>query len=228
MKTLIGIIGISALLCCTGFSYGEEAAKQIFSGQMTEPATNLTVADLPDNIKAGLLLMREEEKLAHDLYAAFAEMYELPIFGNIAASEANHTAAVLRLLQQYGLEDPALTGKGEFRNKKLQQAYNQLLDSGSESLVAALKNGAYVEELDILDLEEQLKQVEDDSIRRVYSNLLRASYNHLRAFNRVLDRNGVDYNPQLLSVKSFDEIVSADNECGHHGRKGRHGKSCKK
>ena len=104
-------------------------------------------------------------------------------------------AAVLLLLNSAGLEDPIKAESGAFNNSELQNAYDKLLNSGKKSLVEALNGGAYVEELDILDLEEQLALTEDESVKSVYSNLLRASRNHLRAFNRVLDNNGVDYKP---------------------------------
>ncbi|WP_163712259.1 DUF2202 domain-containing protein [Mangrovibacterium lignilyticum] len=183
---------------------------------------------LPDEVKAGLLHMREEEKLAHDLYTAFGDLYDLRIFGNIPSAEANHMAAMLSLLEAFGLEDPASADDGVFNNEALQTAYDKLLSDGTVSLVAALKSGAYVEELDILDLEEQLELTTDESIALVYSNLLRGSRNHLRAFNRVLANNGVDYQPQLMSQESFDEIVNDDMERG--GGKGQgccRGRGCR-
>lgn len=176
-----------------------------------------------DDVNDGLLLMREEEKLAHDLYQAFFDLYEMRIFSNISSSEANHMEAVLGLLKSAGLEDPATDEAGVFSNAELQDAYDGLLSSGKTSLVDALKSGAYVEELDIRDLQEQLNLVEDESIKVVYSNLLRASGNHLRAFNRVLANNGVDYEPQLLSQETFNGIVNSESE---QGRKGRRGGQC--
>lgn len=179
--------------------------------------------NLTDEVKAGLLLMREEEKMAHDLYAEFYDMYEMRIFSNISSSEANHMEAVLTLLEAFGLKDPASPDAGVFNNQELQTACDKLLSDGSVSLIEALQSGAYVEELDILDLEEQMEQITDESIKLVYSNLLRGSRNHLRAFTRVLANNGVDYEPQLLSPDYFDEIVNAEMERGGHGQHGGYG-----
>lgn len=50
--------------------------------------------------------MAEEEKLAHDLYTAFADRYEVRIFGRIAAAETNHLTAVRTLLDRYDVTDP--------------------------------------------------------------------------------------------------------------------------
>ena len=54
-----------------------------------------------------LSYMREEEELAHAVYAASASRWpSLPIFSNIAASETTHTTAVKALLDRYQLADP--------------------------------------------------------------------------------------------------------------------------
>ena len=54
-----------------------------------------------------LWFMREEEKLARDVYLVLAEKWDLGLFWNIAESEQQHMDAVLKLLKKYGLEDPA-------------------------------------------------------------------------------------------------------------------------
>ena len=174
--------------------------------------------DLSDDAKAGLQHMREEEKLAHDLYSAFGDLYNLRIFENIPMAEANHMAAIATLLDAFDLDDPANPEAGVFQNEELQAAYDQLLSDGKVSLVAALESGAYVEELDIRDLERLLDETKDESIKVVYSNLLRGSRNHLRAFTRVLANNGENYEPKLLSQDHFEEIIEGDMERGGQGQ----------
>ncbi len=55
----------------------------------------------------GLLFMREEEKLARDVYLVLFDKWGLRVFENIAESEQRHMDAVLYLLGKYGLDDPA-------------------------------------------------------------------------------------------------------------------------
>lgn len=43
---------------------------------------------------ASLLFMREEEKLARDVYLTLGGLYPIPVFQNIAQSEVQHMAAV--------------------------------------------------------------------------------------------------------------------------------------
>lgn len=50
--------------------------------------------------------MREEEKLALDVYAALFDLWGASIFNHIALSETTHTEAILALLVKYGIDDP--------------------------------------------------------------------------------------------------------------------------
>lgn len=50
--------------------------------------------------------MREEEKLARDVYLELYETWDLPVFYNIAQSEQTHMGAVKTLIEKYNLKDP--------------------------------------------------------------------------------------------------------------------------
>ena len=77
--------------------------------------------ELTDYEIEALLFMREEEKLARDVYLAMYEVWGTPIFSNIAGSEQAHMDAVAYLLEAYGLEDPvAGNPNGIFENDELQ------------------------------------------------------------------------------------------------------------
>lgn len=133
---------------------------------------------------ADLQFMREEEKLAHDVYAALYAKWQTPVFLNIQKSEATHTASVKTLLDRYGISDPISNTKpGEFTNPEFATLYRQLVDEGSHSLAAALAVGRKIEELDIKDLNERIARTQNPDILRVYGNLKRGSENHLRAFS---------------------------------------------
>ena len=152
--------------------------------------------------------MREEEKLAQYVYLFFYDLYEHPVFRNISKSEAAHTKAVLWLINGYGLEDPFLEGIGNFTNPLFAELYTQLTEKGSESLVDALKVGAFIEEYDINDLLHLLEQTESDNIYRVYENLLRGSEFHIKAFTNVLKLYDEVYTPTILSEELYEEIIS--------------------
>ena|GEM_PF-1446766 len=126
----------------------------------------------------GLLWMREEEKLAHDVYVTLYEKWNLPIFQNISQSELTHTDAVKSLLDRYSLADPAVgNAVGVFVNPTLQGLYDQLVTQGGQSLADALVVGATIEDLDIVDLQTRLAQTEKADIQLVYRNLMKGSRN---------------------------------------------------
>jgi len=130
-----------------------------------------------------LIHMREEEKLARDVYIFLNKLWGARIFSNISASEQTHMDAVKTLLDRYGVSDPAAGKKqGEFSDPELQALYWQLTQQGSTSLVEAYKVGVAIEEMDIADLEEGIKTTTHKDIKNVYSNLLEGSKRHLAAF----------------------------------------------
>ena len=135
----------------------------------------------------GILFMREEEKLAHDVYVQFYDLYAHKIFLNISLSEQRHTEAVLRLINFYGLKDPALEGIGEFKNEELKELYDNLMLMGTD-LISALEVGVLIEETDIEDISALMEQTEVKNILQVYGNLLNGSENHLKSFESTLDK----------------------------------------
>ncbi len=180
-------------------------------------------AVLTDSEADGLAFMREEEKLAHDLYLALSDQYGLPVFANIARSESLHMDAMLTLLNVYDLPDPA-AGKqaGEFTDATLQALYDDLLARAQDSSAEALRVAALVEETDILDLQARLAQTDQADITRVYQNLLQASGMHLRSFALQIERQtGSEYEPALLDASAYASLVDGTGYgAGMRGRRG--------
>lgn len=137
---------------------------------------------ITDKQKSDLLFMYQEEKLARDVYTALSKEHTLPIFSNIAKSEANHMAQVEVLLNKYNIKVPKLKD-GEFIDKNLQNLYKILIIEGKYSLKSALNVGITIEEKDITDLKEKIKNAPED-IQFVYKNLLKASENHRKTFDK--------------------------------------------
>lgn len=145
----------------------------------------------------GLLLMREKEKLARDVYIVLYHTWGQRIFNNISRSEQTHTNAVKTLLEKYQISDPVTNDSvGVFKNQTMQKLFNELTTRGKTSLAEALKVGALIEEIDILDLQKDLQGIKaNDDLHYVYDNLMCGSRNHLRAFVRNLKRLGIEYSP---------------------------------
>lgn len=180
-----------------------DAAGRKRGGKARENTSNLSQAEV-----SGLLYMREEEKLAHDVYTALYDRWKIRVFNNIAQSEQRHTDKILGLLERYDLKDPVL-GFGKFSDPSLQELYDSLIKKGSESLVDALYVGALIEEVDMVDIVEKMEAVEHADILRVYSNLLRGSENHLNAFVQNMEKKTDEiYQAQQLPQEDVDQILN--------------------
>lgn len=168
---------------------------------------------------SALIFMREEEKLAHDVYQAMYALWGKPIFQNISYSEQTHTEAVLALLDTYGLPDPASDQPGVFSDPGLQKLYDQLVAQGSQSQTEALRVGAAIEEIDILDLQARLEQTSNPEIQQVFTSLLLGSGNHLKAFSAILAvEAGAAYQPQYLSADAYQAIIAQAGAGGGAGQ----------
>ncbi len=185
----------------TGSTVVQESAEQALE---TEPSTATLT---PEEID-GILWMREEEKLARDVYLTLYEMWGLQVFKNIAASEQRHMNAMLRLIEAYGLEDPAQDQVGVFTNPELQELYNQLIEMGSRSVVDAILVGALIEETDIVDIQKWINVTDNPDVVQTYQNLMNGSANHLRAFSSQYERiTGEQYQPQILSAETYLQLI---------------------
>ena len=91
-------------------------------------------------------------------------------------------------------------------------SFGLILDSVSE--IEALKVGAAIEEIDILDLQKYIAETDNEDIIVVYENLMKGSRNHLRAFVKRLTSSGVTYEPQYLSIEDYQDIIDSDVERG--------------
>lgn len=165
----------------------------------------------------GILLMREEEKLARDVYEVLGEEWGVKVFSNITRSEQTHINAVLGLLELYSIEDP-LGGNdevGSFTSEEMQTLYDDFIAKGSKTREDALLVGATIEDLDIYDLEVLMGQTENEDLLRVYQNLQKGSRNHMRAFNKQILKAGLEYTPEYISEEQFNSIIAQEQEKGY-------------
>ncbi len=161
--------------------------------------------------------MREEEKLARDVYITIYKKWGEKTFDNISKSEERHKEAVEILLSKYNLDDPIKDDSvGVFTSDSLQKLYNELVAKGNISLQEALKVGATIEDLDIYDLERFIANTKNPDVIEVYEKINNGSMNHMRAFTQRLGQYGLSYQPQYISNTRFTEILSEGN--GNHMR----------
>lgn len=160
-----------------GVGVGAGAAQeQPFRAAELAALAAMPVGSLNAREIAAITNVWEEERMARDLYLALGEVYQLPLFNNIARSEQTHIEQVEFLMNRYGLSIPATTAAGAL--------YGRLLERGRISLAEAISVGITLEEQSIQDLEQALKLSDNEDVRYVFTQLLRGSENHLVAFQR--------------------------------------------
>lgn len=192
-------------------------------------AAAVVAGDLTEAESAELLYMREEEKMARDVYLTLGETWNLQVFQNIAQSEQKHMDSILALIEAYELADPVGDNAvGVFANEDLQALYDQLVESGSQSVSDALMAGGAIEEIDILDLQAAIANTDKANLQQVYTNLLNGSYNHLRAFStNLMVQTGEVYVPQYMTADEYGAVIAANGARGNgnqgNGNAGRRG-----
>ena len=194
------------------------AAPVLGAGPQGRQPTQPILADLDAGETADLIWMREEERVARDVYLAMDEVWQQLPFENIARSEQKHMDAVKVAMDRYSLADPSdPNAGGVFNDPDLQKLYDELVDRGDNSFLEALHVGALIEEVDIEDLENAILATNNLDLQTMYGNLLRGSRNHLRAFVAEIERQGDVYEAQHLDPAVVDAIADSPMERGGNG-----------
>jgi hypothetical protein len=187
---------------------------------------------------AHLIFMREEEKLARDVYLTLASLYpDASTFSTIGTeSEQTHTDTVRDMLAKYGIPDPNPDANnlpdsigvftGEDYGWYFTEKYLALVDLGKTGLLEAFSVGAFIEELDMLDIvgcpkvivetsdvisEGQcgLTYTDEPALQTMYTHLVEGSKDHLRAYVQNIEAIiGVgNYVAQVLTQEEVDAIL---------------------
>jgi len=217
-----------------GLAIAAGTANAVAGGKKSVAAgTELDGVVLDYNEQTHLVFMREEEKLARDVYLTLGTMYpDSVIFGNIDDSEQTHTTAVKTMLEKYGVDDPNTNDNigaytGEDYGWYFTEKYNLLVERASISELEAMYVGAFIEELDMMDINQCPKViVETDNgindvsecgkiytdnadIVNLYSSLLDGSDSHLAGYVKNIEKyiGEGNYEAQVLTQEQVDEIL---------------------
>ena len=205
----------------------------------SDQSTNTTDGDqskLDSAEEAHLVFMREEEKLARDVYMTLSTLWpDARVLVNIGeGSEQTHTDVMRDKLADYGVDDPNPETNdlpssigyytGEDYGVYFTEKYQLLVNSGSQSELDAMYVGAFIEELDMHDIVEcptvivetdngitdcGMNYTDEQPLINAYASLLDGSKNHLRAFvGRIENVIGEgNYKAQVISQEVVDAIL---------------------
>lgn len=204
MRHLALVISMTAALL-TGCSDDEQA---IIDTLNIEPLTATEIEDLQ--------FLREEEKLARDVYTHAYGLYGVNVFTNIASSEQRHTDSVLALMTTYEVTDTASPTLGVFNDPELAELYTALIARVETSLAEAFAVGATIEDLDIYDLDVKATHTTNTDLQQLYSNLKCGSENHMRSFTKQLNALNITYTPVYIDNTQYQELLAApQGGCGN-------------
>ncbi len=212
----------TTLVLATSLAFAGAVSAQGVPARANRSACQLALAERfellpPDPLSeagvAQITYLREEEKLARDVYLTLSLSWEMPLFTNIPRSEQAHMGLVALVIARYGLPDPVGdNGIGVFTNAGLQALYDTLVENGQGSLEAALLVGATIEDMDLADLETILATTDNLDLALIGYNLAAGSRNHLRAFVGALEMRGITYEAQYLDPAEMEDILAAPRE----------------
>lgn len=216
---LIGTASAATLDTASNTSTTTDTAVVTTIPTVTTPtlaAQPLTVAETET-----LLFVREEEKLARDVYLTLYNQWGSNIFQNIANNgEQQHMDAIKVWVDAFGYVDPVSSNEiGAFTDPVILKLYNDLVARGMTSSQEALMVGGFIEEYDIKDLQDAIDEAKQGTnqaaVIQTYDSLLCGSRNHLRSFVGQIEKDGLVYQAQYVSQATVDAIVnSPDEKCG--------------
>jgi len=232
LKNIVSLTLALSLVTTVTFATGNKGGGKPQGKAVTSVSTESSQT-VDFNEQLHLVFMREEEKLARDVYTFLSMEYpESAIFGKIDDSEQLHTDAVRDKLIQYGIEDPNTNDNiGVFTGVEFGEyftgTYNELTSKGKLSELDALYVGAFIEELDIHDInlcpaeiiaqdngiyeEAECGKIYTDNpdIKQLYSLLLDGSDSHLAAYVKNIERHigEGNYEAQVLSQEEVDAML---------------------
>jgi hypothetical protein len=213
---LMTVLSLTILLSACQKSNPVESAAVNMTASLAlvqKSVSSLPKETLEEAELARILFIREEEKLAYDVYKTMFDKYGATVFQNIPNSELSHMESMLTIIKKYELVDPVdVNPRGIFKNTALQTLYNQLIEKGNISILSAYQVGALIEELDISDLTSSLAVTNNQDVRLVYDFLNKGSRNHLRSFYKNIKFSNGTYTPIYLSQSEFDSIVNSATE----------------
>jgi hypothetical protein len=194
------LIGLFIPSCTQDNPIAESPVKsgegELMTAQLTEEL------DIWEN---DLIKLVKTEKLAHDVYSKFSELFpDNPVFEHTAASERVHWTRISDLIATYdNLGDPTRDGDGvayapgvfDDAEDDYTTDYNTLTDFGGNDVTSAFQVGYLVECLEILTITKALASAAEAGISEVqvfYNCLRNAEPHHLKAYNWNLLRVNVE------------------------------------
>ncbi|HIP34154.1 MAG TPA: DUF2202 domain-containing protein [Bacteroidia bacterium] len=193
---------------------GEEGCSEDKDGH-TVDFSKYKINELTESEKKAIIHMREEEKMARDIYRTLSKTTDSKVFVNIPISENKHMDVFHQLIDRYDLADPVIdeANIGTFTDPEFTKLFNTLVEKGKLSDKDAYEAGLMVEDLNMYNLLKYSSETEKADLKLAYDTLFKQSRHHMAAFNRQLEKVGGKYTPTYITMEQFEEAINSQK--GH-------------
>lgn len=166
--------------------------------------------------------VREDEKLAHNLYIYFVTQYPTARqLANIGNAEINHITTIERVFTYYEIDFPTLGQPGVFTDENRQAIYTRLTAQGS-TLHEAYQVMAALEEENIVIYSKVASELTNPNLQLIINNLAQSSENHFKVLVNQITAWGSIYTPTLLEASQYEEILDSVFQPGNcYGMQGQ-------
>lgn len=156
----------------------------------------------------GIVLVREERKLASDLFSELYDTWDFEIFKLISQSEQTYMDEIKELIDKFNIEDPVKdNSRGIFTSPYIKKLYSNLVEKGNKSAYESVRIAATLEDLSIKDLNDLLELSTKKEIITLYNSLRMASIGYIRAISKELKKYDRRYQAQFLSNEELRAIL---------------------
>ena len=211
---LVTFLGLGSYSSAQMNGYGKQQKQEIEHYSHTVDFSEYEEGVLTQEEIDALIHMREEEKLARDIYTTLGKTTPSAVFENIPRSEQSHMDAFDQLLDRYEIPDPVTdeSAIGVFTDPFFTSLFTELKEKGQQSDKDAFEVGAMVEDLNMANLIKYNKMTDKPDLKLAYDTLLAQSKNHMSAFVRQLDSLGYSFEPEHISTEQLSIAVLEGKE----------------
>lgn len=158
---VVGMVAATAISASLGIAYAQKSGTAPFFKKSVSATVRTPITQSDRDL---LVSAYQEERMAHDVYAAANAAFPSQTFENVMASEAKHAESVKRLLDAYGI--PVPEGYGPFET-----LFSELSARAGKSERDAYEVGVIIETTDIRDLIGSIAKTSNSEIRNVFSRI---------------------------------------------------------
>lgn len=162
--------------------------------------------ELTNNDQESIVYAFEESRFASEIYGSMFAKWEEDIFSKLQKIKKYHFSMMQKVAQKYGVTTPNVE-YGVYNDPELQDLYLQTMTNNAFDYTSALTSAGEIEERIIVDLMKFFGRTDNADLIITYDALINGAKKHLNLVVVELRNFGIEYEPQMLSMDKYLEIV---------------------